>query len=116
MSIKFWTSRHKNMLYNHFDEVRNFNFSMIDIEVIKDMFDKKFTEKDQRRIENEWNAYWDDVFDEIPKEEDNLFVIRINDRSLLLLKAEEAIDIGVKARFKHEKLFNSSVEKAVDES
>ena len=63
MSIKFWTPRHRTTLYNAFDQVRIYNFAVLDALFVTDMLDQKITKKAQRRIENEWLTYWDDVDD-----------------------------------------------------
>jgi len=109
MSIKFWTPRHRTSLYNIFDQVRLFNFALLDTTFIGDMLDQKITQKAKRRIENEWLTYWDDVYAEEPAEKSKLLVYKINSNQFLLLKAGNATGIAKVVHEKYEDLFNSKV-------
>ena len=109
MSIKFWTPRHRAALYNTFDQVRLYNFALIDAAFVGDMLDQKITQKAQRRIENEWHTYWDDIFDEEPEDKSSLLVYKINSNQFLLLKAGNATSIAKLVHEKYEDLFNARI-------
>ncbi len=100
MSIKFWSPRHRVALYNTFDEVRLYNFALLDSAFVSDVLDQKITQKAHRRIENEWLTYWDDVHSEEPDDECKLLVYKINSNQFMLLMAGSAISI---AKLVHEK-------------
>lgn len=110
MSIKFWTPRHRTTLYNSFDQVRLYNFTVLDAAFVGDMLDQKITQKAQRRIENEWLTYWNDVFDEEPNDASKLLVSRINRKQFLLLKAGKATSISKLVNEKYEDLVNSHID------
>ena len=109
MSIKFWTPRHRTVLYNVFDQVRLYNFALLDSVFVSDMLDQKITQKAQRRIENEWLTYWNDVFDKEPQDRNKLLVYRVNTNQFLLLKAGNATSVAKFVHEKYEDLFNSRV-------
>lgn len=115
MSIKFWTPRHRTALYNKFDEVRLYNFAILDSAFVGDMLDQKITQKAKRRIEDEWLTYWDDVYDEEPEEKYRLLVYRINQNQFLLLLAGRATGIAKSVHEKYEELFSSHVGELDDE-
>ena len=73
------------------------------------MLDQKITQKAQRRIENEWLTYWNDVFDKEPQDRNKLLVYRVNTNQFLLLKAGNATSVAKFVHEKYEDLFNSRV-------
>ncbi|MCW8091870.1 hypothetical protein [Alteromonas sp. ASW11-130] len=109
MSIKFWTPRHRAILYNIFDQVRLCNFGLLDSAFVGDMLDQKITQKAQRRIENEWLTYWEDVYAEEPVDKEKLLVYKINSNQFLLLKAGNATSVAKLVHEKYEDLFNARV-------
>lgn len=109
MAIRFWTSRHRTYLYGIFDNVRLYNFAVLDAEFVRDMLDQKITQKAYRRIEIEWSTYWEDIFEEEPSEGNKLLAYRINRNQIMLLKASRAIGVAKAANEKYEELFNSKL-------
>ncbi len=110
MSIKYWTPRHRTTLYNIFDDVRLYNYAVVDSDFIGDMLAQKITEKAIRRIENEWRVYWNEVFEEEPATTSKLLVNRINQHQFLFLKAGKAKKISNLVRDKYEDLFKAKIE------
>jgi len=109
MAIKFWTTRHRTYLYSVFDNVRLYNFAILEAEFIRDMLDQKITQKAYRRIEKECSTYWEDIFEEEPSEGDNILAYRINKNQIMLIQASRAIGIAKAANEKYEDLFNSKL-------
>lgn len=116
MSIKFWTPRHRTALYNAFDQVRLYNFAILEGSFVADMLDQKITQKAQRRIESEWITYWEDIFSEEPNEESSLLVYKINSGQFLLMLAGNATEIAIASHEKYEDLFISNVGEIDEES
>ena len=115
MSIKFWTPRHRTALYNTFDQVRLKKFAVLEGAFVSDMLDQKITQKAQRRIENEWVTYWDEVWGEEPSDGNKLLVYRINRNQFLLLLAGRATGIAKAVHEKYGDLFNAHIEDAEED-
>ncbi|MCD9528346.1 hypothetical protein [Photobacterium carnosum] len=115
MAIKFWTPRHRTYLYGIFDNVRLYNFAVLDAEFVRDMLDQKLTPKAYRRIESEWSDYWEDIFAEEPSEGNKLLAYRINRNQIMLLKVSRTIGIAKAVSEKHEDYFNLKVVEITDD-
>jgi len=115
MSIKFWSPRHRVTLYNTFDEVRLYNFALLDSAFVSDVLDQKITQKARRRIEHEWVTYWEDVYGEEPDDKFKLLVYKINSNQFMLLKAGNATSIAKLVHEKYEDLFSSRIGELEDE-
>ncbi len=115
MSIKFWSPRHRVALYNTFDQVRLYNFALLDSSFVSDVLDQKITQKARRRIEHEWLTYWDDVYSGEPDDKCKLLVYKINSNQFMLLKAGNATSIAKLVHEKYENLFNSRISEIEDD-
>jgi len=115
MSIKFWAPRHRMALYTSFDQVRLYNFAILDASFVGDMLDQKITQKAQRRIENEWLIYWNDITNKDPGDRSKLIVYKINSNQFLLLNSGSALNISNRMFETYKTLLPSTIGENIDE-